>query len=41
MILAWAFARGRSLLYPLVLHSGWNAFVMFVDAARWHGWIRI
>jgi membrane protease YdiL (CAAX protease family) len=34
MILAWAFARGRSLIYPILLHALWNLFVLVVDLLR-------
>ncbi|MHC4601129.1 MAG: lysostaphin resistance A-like protein [Planctomycetota bacterium] len=34
MILAWAFARSGSLLYPILLHAMWNLFVLGVDLLR-------
>ncbi|MHC4777415.1 MAG: lysostaphin resistance A-like protein [Planctomycetota bacterium] len=38
MILAWAYARGRSLLYPIFLHALWNLFILGTDWARGAGW---
>jgi membrane protease YdiL (CAAX protease family) len=39
MILAWAFAKSRSLIYPIFLHGLWNLFVAVVDMGRTDGWI--
>lgn len=41
MILAWAFSRGRSLIYPVFLHALWNLFVALADAARAQGWVPV
>ena len=41
MILAWAFARGRSLIYPVLLHALWNLFVAGIDIARAEGILTI
>ncbi len=37
MILAWVFARSRSLIYPVLLHALWNLLVLLADLARSEG----
>lgn len=36
-LLAFAFARGRSLLFPVLLHALWNGFVLGVHVLRAQG----